>query len=71
MHSLQVHLSDPAVLFKFLCMLWGYGDNRGDQLGVKVGVVLQTQALYVAGALLSAQPATTLAQLAGANSPGK
>ncbi|XP_019730064.1 HEAT repeat-containing protein 1 isoform X2 [Hippocampus comes] len=65
----KVHLSDPAVLFKFLCMLWGYGDNRGDQLGVKVGVVLQTQALYVGGALLSAQPATTLAQLAGPNSP--
>lgn len=65
----QVHLREPAMLFRFLCMLWGYGSNHGDQLDVKVGAVLQTQALYMGRALLSAQPAATLAQLTAADSP--
>ncbi|XP_077357877.1 HEAT repeat-containing protein 1 isoform X2 [Festucalex cinctus] len=65
----KVHLSDAAMLFKFLCMLWGYSGNHSDQLGVQVGAVLQTQALYMGGALLSVQPAPMLAELTGANSP--
>lgn len=59
------------MLFRFLCVLWGYGSNHGDQLDVKVGPVLQTQALYVGRALLSAQPDATLEELAAADSPGK
>jgi len=59
------------MLFRFLCLLWGYGSNHGDQLDVKVGAVLQTQALYVGGALLSAQSAAALQQLAAADSPGE
>ncbi|XP_008297346.1 HEAT repeat-containing protein 1 [Stegastes partitus] len=65
----QVHLGEPAALFRFLSVLWGYGSNHGDQLDVKVGVVLQTQALYVGGALLGNQPDATLEQLAAADSP--
>ncbi|KAI3365131.1 hypothetical protein L3Q82_010114, partial [Scortum barcoo] len=52
----QVHLREPLMLFRFLCVLWGYSSNHGDQLDVKVGAVLQTQALYMGRALLSAQP---------------
>lgn len=59
------------MLFRFLCVLWGYSSNHGDQLDMKVGAVLQTQALYVGRALLSVQPAATLEQLAANNSPGK
>lgn len=59
------------MLFRFLCVLWGYGGNHGDQLDVKVGAVLQTRALYMGGALLSAQPSATLEQLTAADSPGK
>lgn len=59
------------MLFRFLCVLWGYSSNHGDQLDVKVGAVLQTRALYVGGALLSAMPAVTLEQLVAADSPGK
>ncbi|XP_068585412.1 HEAT repeat-containing protein 1 [Cebidichthys violaceus] len=66
---IQVHLSEPPMLFRFLCVLWGYSSNHGDQLDVKVGAVLQTRALYVGGALLSAQPAATLEQLVAADSP--
>uniref|UniRef100_UPI003AB09606 HEAT repeat-containing protein 1 n=1 Tax=Centroberyx gerrardi TaxID=166262 RepID=UPI003AB09606 len=65
----QVHLKEPAALFKFLCVLWGYSSNQGDQLDVKVGAILQTQALYVGRALLSAQPAGPLAELASDKSP--
>uniref|UniRef100_A0A671WPT1 HEAT repeat-containing protein 1 n=1 Tax=Sparus aurata TaxID=8175 RepID=A0A671WPT1_SPAAU len=66
---IQVHLSEPLMLFRFLCVLWGYSSNHGDQLDVKVGAVLQTQALYMGRALLSAQSAATLEQLAAADSP--
>ncbi|XP_075934426.1 HEAT repeat-containing protein 1 isoform X1 [Anarhichas minor] len=66
---IQVHLSEPPMLFRFLCVLWGYSSNHGDQLDVKVGAVLQTRALYVGGALLSTQPAATLEQLVAADSP--
>ncbi|XP_044034092.1 HEAT repeat-containing protein 1 isoform X1 [Siniperca chuatsi] len=66
---IQVHLPEPPTLFRFLCVLWGYGSNHGDQLDVKVGAVLQTRALYMGAALLSAQPAATLEELAAADSP--
>ncbi|XP_034413872.1 HEAT repeat-containing protein 1 isoform X5 [Cyclopterus lumpus] len=66
---IKVHLCEPPMLFRFLCVLWGYGSNHGDQLDVKVGAVLQTRALYVGGAVLSAQPSTMLEQLAAADSP--
>ncbi|KAI1886943.1 hypothetical protein AGOR_G00200970 [Albula goreensis] len=70
MHLLfQEHLSEPAELFKFMCLLWGYSGNLGDQLDCKVSAVLQTQALYVGRALLSAQTAKTLKMLASASSP--
>ncbi|XP_072230242.1 HEAT repeat-containing protein 1 [Leuresthes tenuis] len=65
----QVHLRETAMLFRFLCVLWGYGDNHGDQLDVRVGAVLQTQALYMGRALLSGQAAATLDELAAAESP--
>uniref|UniRef100_A0A7N8XLE0 HEAT repeat-containing protein 1 n=1 Tax=Mastacembelus armatus TaxID=205130 RepID=A0A7N8XLE0_9TELE len=66
---IQVHLREPVMLFRFLCVLWGYSSNHGDQLDVKVGAVLQTQALYMGGSLLSVQPAATLQELAAADSP--
>ncbi|XP_034534761.1 HEAT repeat-containing protein 1 isoform X2 [Notolabrus celidotus] len=66
---IQVHLREVTMLFRFLCMLWGYAGNHGDQLDVKVGAVLQTQALYVGGALLKVQPTATLDQLTAADSP--
>lgn len=65
----QVHLREPVMLFRFLCLLWGYTGNHGDQLDVKVDAVLQTQALYVGGALLKVQPTAMLSQLTAADSP--
>ncbi|XP_077481923.1 HEAT repeat-containing protein 1 [Stigmatopora argus] len=65
----KVHLGNVMMLFKFLSLTWGYSSNYEDQLGFKVGVVLQTQAVYVGGAVLAAQPAEVLAELAGAESP--
>ncbi|XP_034426314.1 HEAT repeat-containing protein 1 isoform X1 [Hippoglossus hippoglossus] len=65
----QVHVREPLMLFRFLCMVWGYGSNHGDQLDVKVGAVLQTRALYMGRAVLSVQPATVLQELAAPNSP--
>ncbi|KAM9425995.1 HEAT repeat-containing protein 1 isoform 2-T2 [Pholidichthys leucotaenia] len=65
----QVHLPEPTLLFRFLCMLWGYSANHGDQLDVKVGAVLQTRVLYMGAALLSVQPTATLNQLTAADSP--
>ncbi|XP_054622687.1 HEAT repeat-containing protein 1 [Dunckerocampus dactyliophorus] len=65
----KVHLRDTVMLFRFLCVLWGYSSNHGDQLGAKVGAILQTQALYMGRALLCAQPAATLVELAAASSP--
>ncbi|KAG7492749.1 hypothetical protein MATL_G00017170 [Megalops atlanticus] len=66
---IQVHLSDPCELFKFLSLLWGYCRNLGDQLDCRVSAVLQTQALYVGRALLSAQTRKTLQTLVSASSP--
>ncbi|XP_035853129.1 HEAT repeat-containing protein 1 isoform X1 [Sander lucioperca] len=66
---IQVHLPEPAMLFRFLCLLWGYGSNHGDQLDVKVGAVLQTQALYMGGALLNATPPALMQELLAAHSP--
>uniref|UniRef100_A0A1A7WTQ1 HEAT repeat-containing protein 1 n=2 Tax=Iconisemion striatum TaxID=60296 RepID=A0A1A7WTQ1_9TELE len=65
----QVHLCEPAVLFRFLCVLWGYSSNRGDQLDVKIDAILQTRALYIGQVLLNAQPAAVLEELAAADSP--
>ncbi|KAF7648691.1 hypothetical protein LDENG_00153150 [Lucifuga dentata] len=65
----QVHLCERTALFKFLCVLWGYSGNHGDQLDIKVSAVLQTQVLYVGGALLRDQPADFLQELTGRNSP--
>ncbi|KAM6897556.1 HEAT repeat-containing protein 1 [Xenentodon cancila] len=65
----QVHLPEPASIFKFLCLLWGNGSNQCDQLDLKISVVLQTRALYMGGALLSAQPSATLDQLTTGESP--
>ncbi|XP_075313779.1 HEAT repeat-containing protein 1 [Odontesthes bonariensis] len=65
----QVHLRETATLFRFLCVLWGYADNHGDQLDVRVGAVLQTQALYMGRALLNGQAAAALDELAAAESP--
>lgn len=70
LHLSQVHLSDPLELFKFLSLVWGYGSNLGDQLDCKVNAILQTQALYVGRAILSAQPGKTLTLLASGSSPG-
>ncbi|XP_078136067.1 HEAT repeat-containing protein 1 [Sander vitreus] len=66
---IQVHLPEPVMLFRFLCLLWGYGSNHGDQLDVKVGAVLQTQALYMGGALLGATPPAVMQELLAADSP--
>lgn len=59
------------MLFRFLCVLWGYGSNHSNQLDIKVGAVLQTQALYVGGALLGIQSTACLKMLAAADSPGE
>lgn len=59
------------MLFRFLCVLWGYSSNHSNQLDIKVGPVLQTQALYVGGALLGSYSTATLEMLAAANSPGE
>lgn len=59
------------MLFSLLCVLWGYGSNHSNQLDIKVGAVLQTQALYVGGALLGIQSTATLGMLAAADSPGE
>ncbi|XP_023805335.1 HEAT repeat-containing protein 1 [Oryzias latipes] len=66
---IQVHLGEPDILFRFLSMLWGYDRNHGDQLDVKVGSVLQIQALYMGGVLLSTQPPAVLEELTNADSP--
>ncbi|KAG7218557.1 hypothetical protein INR49_020204 [Caranx melampygus] len=65
----QVHLPEPVTLFRFLCVLWVYSSNHGDQLDVKVSAILQIQALYMGGALLSVQSAATLQELSAAESP--
>ncbi|MED6241182.1 HEAT repeat-containing protein 1 [Ataeniobius toweri] len=66
---IQVHLEEPTMLFRFLCLLWGYSGNQGDQLDVKVGAVLQTRALYMGRALMEVQPSSTLDKLAATDSP--
>lgn len=66
---LQVHLSDPEHLFRFLALLWCHGNNLGDQLEFRVTALLQTQALYVGKALLAALPVKTLNMLTSSSSP--
>ncbi|KAM4715615.1 LOW QUALITY PROTEIN: HEAT repeat-containing protein 1 [Anableps anableps] len=66
---IQVHLQEPTMLFRFLCLLWGYSSNHEDQLDVKAGAVLQTRALYMGRALMKVQPAATLNKLAAPDSP--
>ncbi|XP_053495912.1 HEAT repeat-containing protein 1 [Ictalurus furcatus] len=65
---LQVHLSEPEHLFKFLSLLWGYSNNLSDQLEFCVTALLQTQALYVGKVLLSALPVKKLNILASPSS---
>ncbi|XP_062859270.1 HEAT repeat-containing protein 1 [Trichomycterus rosablanca] len=66
---LQVHLSDPQHLFRFLSLVWSSSNNLVDQLELRVTALLQTQALYVGKALLTALPGKTLTLLASASSP--
>ncbi|KAM8836642.1 HEAT repeat-containing protein 1 isoform 2-T3 [Spinachia spinachia] len=66
---IQVHLREPLMLFRFLCMLWGYSSYHSDQLDVTVDGVLQSKALYVGRALLSGTPAATQEQLVADDSP--
>ncbi|XP_053709149.1 HEAT repeat-containing protein 1 isoform X2 [Synchiropus splendidus] len=65
----QDHFEQPSTLFRFLCLLWGYGSNRGDQLDLKMTAVTQIQALYMGGALLKVQPAASLKDLMADDSP--
>ncbi|XP_058262423.1 HEAT repeat-containing protein 1 isoform X1 [Hemibagrus wyckioides] len=65
---LQVHLSEPEHLFKFLSLLWGYNNNLSDQLEFRVTAVLQTQALYVGKVMLTALPVKKLSILASPSS---
>lgn len=67
----QVHLPEPLMLFRFLCVLWGHSSNHDNQLDAHIDVILQTQALHMGGALLAKQPAAILEELAAANSPGE
>ncbi|XP_024117299.1 HEAT repeat-containing protein 1 isoform X1 [Oryzias melastigma] len=66
---IEVHFREVDVLFRFLSMLWGYDRNHGDQLDVKVGAILQMQALYMGGILLSTQPPAVLEELTNVDSP--
>ncbi|XP_043958197.1 HEAT repeat-containing protein 1 [Gambusia affinis] len=65
----QVHLQEPTILFRFLCLIWGYSSNHGDQLDVKVDAILQTRALHMGRVLMEVQPAATLNELAAPDSP--
>lgn len=67
----QVHLPEPLMLFRFLCVLWGHSSNHDNQLDVHIDAVLQTQALSMGGALLAKQPNGILEELAAADSPGE
>lgn len=67
----QVHLAEPLMLFRFLCVLWGHSSNHDSQLDVHIDAILQTQALSMGGALLAKQPITVLEELAAADSPGE
>ncbi|KAF5893881.1 HEAT repeat-containing protein 1, partial [Clarias magur] len=66
---LQVHLSDPEYLFKFLSLLWSYSSNLSDQLEFRVTALLQTRALYVGKALLTALPLKKLGVIVSSSSP--
>ncbi|KAJ4919181.1 hypothetical protein JOQ06_022167, partial [Pogonophryne albipinna] len=66
---IQVHFPSPPLLFRFLCMMWGYVGNHGDQLDVQVDAVLQTRALYMGAALLTNQSTVMLQELSSAQSP--
>lgn len=59
------------MLFRFLCLLWGYSGNHGDQLELQVDTVLQARALYAGRALATSLSAATLKVLADAHSPGQ
>ncbi|KAM9462286.1 HEAT repeat-containing protein 1 [Clarias gariepinus] len=66
---LQVHLSDPEYLFKFLSLLWSYSNNLSDQLEFRMTALLQTRALYVGKALLTALPLKKLTVVVSSSSP--
>uniref|UniRef100_H3BVV8 HEAT repeat-containing protein 1 n=1 Tax=Tetraodon nigroviridis TaxID=99883 RepID=H3BVV8_TETNG len=65
----KVHLAEPLMLFRFLCVLWGHSSNRDNQLDVDIDAILQTQALSMGEALLAKQPTAVLEELAAAYSP--
>ncbi|XP_033935504.1 HEAT repeat-containing protein 1 isoform X3 [Pseudochaenichthys georgianus] len=66
---IQVHFPSPPLLFRFLCVMWGYVGNHGDQLDIQVDAVLQTRALYMGAALLTNQSTVMLQELSSAQSP--
>nr|XP_017498673.2 HEAT repeat-containing protein 1 isoform X1 [Manis javanica] len=65
----KVHLEDVFQLFKFFSVLWTYSSSLSNPLNCNVKTVLQTQALYIGCAVLSAQKAQYKHQLASLSSP--
>ncbi|XP_036775219.2 HEAT repeat-containing protein 1 isoform X3 [Manis pentadactyla] len=65
----KVHLEDVFQLFKFFSVLWTYSSSLSNPLNCNVKTVLQTQALYIGCAMLSAQKAQYKHQLASLSSP--
>uniref|UniRef100_A0A5F8GH43 HEAT repeat-containing protein 1 n=1 Tax=Monodelphis domestica TaxID=13616 RepID=A0A5F8GH43_MONDO len=66
---LKVHLEDVFELFKFFSLLWTYNYSISNPLNYTVKTVLQTQALYIGRAMLSAQDAQKKKYLASTSSP--
>ncbi|KAK2499157.1 hypothetical protein MC885_011626 [Smutsia gigantea] len=66
---IKVHLEDVFQLFKFFSVLWTYSSSLSNPLNCNVKTVLQTQALYIGCAMLSAQKAQYKHQLASLSSP--
>ncbi|XP_072612013.1 HEAT repeat-containing protein 1 isoform X2 [Vulpes vulpes] len=66
---IKVHLEDVFQLFKFFSVLWTYGSSLSNPLNCSVKAALQTQALYIGCAMLSAQKVQNKHQLASVSSP--
>uniref|UniRef100_A0A8C0PXP5 HEAT repeat-containing protein 1 n=2 Tax=Canis lupus familiaris TaxID=9615 RepID=A0A8C0PXP5_CANLF len=66
---IKVHLEDVFQLFKFFSVLWTYGSSLSNPLNCSVKTALQTQALYIGCAMLSAQKVQNKHQLASLSSP--
>uniref|UniRef100_A0A8C0LR43 HEAT repeat-containing protein 1 n=1 Tax=Canis lupus dingo TaxID=286419 RepID=A0A8C0LR43_CANLU len=62
-------LEDVFQLFKFFSVLWTYGSSLSNPLNCSVKTALQTQALYIGCAMLSAQKVQNKHQLASLSSP--